>query len=419
MVEAPGILAKWARFDARYPWVGDAVITAIVFGTNVSYYITSDEYRPTAAWIAIPFTLGLFLRRYATWLSLVLVLFGPPVIRFIDTGLLRDPVWNSGTPLFTIPVPFIDLICLGIVYYTVAARKPQRQSWSAIAAGVVITSGFTSLWDNNELVWRSILISALVTLSFALLGMNVRANRQATAALERRAEQLALERDQREQLAASQERSRIAREMHDVVAHSLSVMISLSDGALAALGRDPELARRAIAEVASTGRSALSDTRRLLGVLREDTEPLGEGVPGVEAETPAEFAPQPTEVSLKTLISQFRSTGLPVAFSESGPPLPDDAALRLAVYRIVQEALTNVLRYAADSSSIDVRVDRTHRDVVIAVENEAPQKANASLGSGKGLIGMRERVAVFDGTIETGPTATGWRVRATLQFGKG
>ena len=116
------------------------------------------------------------------------------------------------------------------------------------------------------------------------------------------------------------------------------------------------------------------------------------------------------------LVERFRVTGLPVRLMESGPPLPDDAGLQLAVYRIVQEGLTNVLRYARLSPRIDVTIVRTPRAVGIVVDNDAGSTGHAVVGGRKGLIGMRERAAVYGGTVEAGPTATGWCVRAQLRF---
>ena len=310
--------------------------------------------------------------------------------------------------------------------YAAAAYRPTTVSWACLIGFNLVHAVTTALWGENlasaydaagEEVALSHLQSFLIAVSTVLamsvialaLGAASRGRRRHVEALVERAEQLALERDQREQIALTTERNRIAREMHDVVAHSLSVMIALADGASASLDKRPEKARLALDELAATGRSALSDTRRLLGVLRED-EGTAHDVDG-----DAPLTPQPTTPDLTELIARFQAAGLPVALTESGPPLPPDAGLQLAVFRIVQEALTNVLRHAPGSPRIDVTLDRHSNVVVIEVDN-ADGASSPSRGGGRGLVGMRERAAVYDGHVDAGPTTGGWRIRAVLRW---
>jgi signal transduction histidine kinase len=159
-------------------------------------------------------------------------------------------------------------------------------------------------------------------------------------------------------------------------------------------------------DVSETGRAALADMRRVLGVLRTDS-------------LAAALEPSPTH-GVDDLVAQFRGAGLRVELVRAGEGLPADSGLRLAVYRIVQEALTNVLRYAPLSPAITVDLDRTPRAVVVDVANVAgPGNHPQAGGSGRGLIGMRERVAVFGGTLEAGATPHGWRVRAVLPWEDG
>lgn len=413
--EGSGILAQWARFDSKWPFVGDIALTLVIWWVSLEYY-TRPEYRDAGTATALVLAAAVLLRRYLTLVAYTAAVLGPIVIRLLDSGLARDPFWDNGVPEGVMPSPFLETLVVGTLMYTVVVRFPRRTTLQFVIPGFALCIASIAVFENKESLSVSLPAWSGVLALFILLGTNVRTGRLRLADLQRRTEQLALERDQREQLAASQERARIAREMHDVVAHSLSVMISLSDGALAALDRNPEAARRALTEAAETGRGALADTRRLLGVLRDDSPSTGDAVLNPNGASSDSYAPQPTEVSLSTLVAQFQTAGLPVTFSETGPPLPDDAGLRLAVYRIVQEALTNVLRYAANSPSIYVRVARSYRDVTIVVENEASPGAAVSAGSGKGLIGMRERVAVYDGSIEAGPTPSGWRIRATMKW---
>ncbi|MFF2318033.1 sensor histidine kinase [Arthrobacter sp. NPDC058097] len=207
-------------------------------------------------------------------------------------------------------------------------------------------------------------------------------------------------------LGSVNERNRIAREMHDVVAHSLTVMVALSGGAAVVVRRDPERAAEVLAELTRTGRAALADMRRVLGVLRDDA-PAGQ----------APREPLADGASLGKLLDGFRTAGLPVHYSHTGPALPEDVALQLTVYRIVQESLTNVLRYGRALSRVDVLVARQDSTVTIEVLDDGRGTVDTVTpgGTGQGLTGMRERAGIFGGTVEAGPAAGGgWRVRAVL-----
>lgn len=218
-------------------------------------------------------------------------------------------------------------------------------------------------------------------------------------------------------LASVNERNRIAREMHDVVAHSLTVMISLSDGAAVVVRKSPERAADVLGELSRTGRTALADMRRVLGVLRDDA---GADAPRLP----------PTAGSLPALLEGFRTAGLPVHYSHTGPALPGDAAFQLTVYRIVQESLTNVLRYARSLGRVDVSIVRAGSTVTIDVLDDgagagaqpvpdggtAPPGALHSHGSGQGLAGMAERARIYAGTVEAGRSGRGWRVHAVLSW---
>ncbi len=333
-------------------------------------------------------------------------------------------------------------LALAFAIYAVATRYPPRIAWlalisanAAVAAALLIWGQLTSI-DPELTPLANALAGIVVTAGFTLvalaIGTSVGNRRDHVQRLIDRANQLALERDQRELLAAATERARIAREMHDVVAHSLSVMIALADGAGASLTRSPDRSAEALRELSGTGRAALADMRRILGVLRED--PAERAVPGPTGSTgPAgsntadaagsggdaaalPMAPQPGAPALSDLVARFRATGLPVHLTFTGPALPDDAGLQLTVYRIVQEGLTNVLRHAPGASYISVTIARRDNAVTVSVRNDAGSGQTGPAGSGKGLVGMRERAAVYDGTIEAGPDAGGWRLRAVLHF---
>ncbi|MEC5190778.1 MULTISPECIES: sensor histidine kinase [unclassified Arthrobacter] len=221
-------------------------------------------------------------------------------------------------------------------------------------------------------------------------------------------------------LGSVTERNRIAREMHDVVAHSLTVMISLSDGAAVVVQKDPARAAVVLAELSRTGRTALADMRRVLGVLREDVTP---------GQAPRE--PLAAGDSLAKLLQGFRMAGLPLHYRHTGPSLPDDAAFQLTVYRIVQESLTNVLRYGRSLGRVDVVIARNGPRVTIeviddgkgtvddagAISVQGARDPDRSGGAGQGLAGMLERARIYAGTVEAGRSGDhGWRVHAVLHW---
>lgn len=218
-------------------------------------------------------------------------------------------------------------------------------------------------------------------------------------------------------LASVNERNRIAREMHDVVAHSLTVMVSLSDGAAVVVRKSPDRAGEVLGELSRTGRTALADMRRVLGVLRDDTGGIAPRQPLASGD------------SLAKLLEGFRTAGLPLHYSHTGPALPDDAAFQLTVYRIVQESLTNVLRYGRSLGRVDVGIVRAGSTVTIEVLDDGagvqgpgtsdgggPGSAGPSPGSGQGLAGMAERARIYAGTVVAGRRGRGWRVYAVLSW---
>lgn len=308
---------------------------------------------------------------------------------------------------------------VGVVFalYAVASRRAAVVVWAAwVIVLAVVFGGYwllarlpgaalgSRVWDDLAAAGIGLL---LVSLGALALGLTVQNRRVRMSALHDRVAQLALERDQREQLAAAAERARMAREMHDVVAHSVAVMVTLAHGATAALDTHPERSRRALTELSSTGRAALADMHRIVGLLRDGQSP---DQPTVGTGT----------ASVAELLATFRQDGLPLQTVERGPALPDDPGIRHAVYRILQECLTNVLRHAPDSRAVQVTIDRAPDHVTLVVADETAHGAAASGDSGgRGLVGIRERAAAYGGTVEAGPTDGGWKVRATLPYPEG
>jgi signal transduction histidine kinase len=233
-----------------------------------------------------------------------------------------------------------------------------------------------------------------------LLGDNLRGRRIHLRSLERRATDLEREGQQRVALATAAERARITRELHDVVAHGLSVMVVQAQGAAAALKRHPERTETALRDIVTTGRSSLAEMRRLLAIVREEPE----------------LAPQPGVDALPELIDRIRATGTTVTFTVDGDPAPLPAGVDLSAYRITQEALTNTLKHAGEGATARVRLG-FHTDMLeIEVSNDGRRPpARLFDATGNGLRGIAERVRLLDGTLQTGPLSSGgFRVLACL-----
>ena len=288
-----------------------------------------------------------------------------------------------------------------VAVYTVGAHSERRRALLALAVLAVIIAGEVTRNDElAESAARFVFVAAVVTAAF-VLGLNVRTRRAYLASLQDRAIRAERERDQESQIAAARERARIAREMHDVVAHNLSVMIALADGAAFAARTDPEKAETAAKHVSATGRQALDEMHRLLGVLRNN----GDASPR---------APQPGIAQIDDLVDQVRVAGLPTTWTVTGERFPLSPTVELAVYRVAQEALTNVLKHAVTPSS--ARLSLAYAEPLVTLEvvddgvNAKPLHGTAT---GHGLSGMRERAALFGGDVDAGPSDIGgWRVLA-------
>ncbi|QIM18612.1 two-component sensor histidine kinase [Leucobacter coleopterorum] len=313
-------------------------------------------------------------------------------------------------------------IALYFLLYAVPVYRNVTAGWLAFGIALASTIFATVVLPNLAVGAPSVLVAspmdfaaqislavmnALWLLAVLMLGINLGNRRRYVEAIIDRAHQLARERDQLAQLAVAEERSRIAREMHDIVAHSVSVMIALSEGASRTMEVAPEAAADAMQRSAETGRTALAEMRRLLGALQEPGEPQ------------AEFAPQPGASEIPDLVQGFRDVGLNVGLEIDGQ-IGGDQGKELAVYRIIQEALTNVLRYAGVGTNVVVTMRSDAAGSVVEVRDSGPAPGIAlpvtGLGSGRGLAGLAERVRVFGGSFDSGPLqdAPGWCVRATF-----
>ena len=289
-------------------------------------------------------------------------------------------------------------------FYTVAANEPRRRAVLAAAitaAGIFISFlGYAAGKSLPDAV--SALSSTYLFFGLAwVIGDNIRVRRAYTKELEERAAQLEHEREEKATQAVAQERARIARELHDVVAHHVSVMVVQAAGARRILDKDPAQAREALEAVEVAGRTALSEMRHMLEVLRAEEAGLG---------------PQPGLGDLNRLVAQVREAGLPVELTIEGSDRALPAGMDLAAYRIIQEALTNTVKHAGRATAwVTVRylVDALDVEVKDDGRGAAAPLLARPLEGGHGLIGMQERVALYDGDLETGPIFPGgYRVHA-------
>jgi signal transduction histidine kinase len=291
-------------------------------------------------------------------------------------------------------------VSLLIIVYTVAALLPLRQAVGATglagaATAVVIAFGPAS----SVGVWFS---NALTVLVCFFIGRTVFTRRAYVEALEERARAAEETRETAALQAVLEERRRIARELHDVVAHHISVMGVLATGARRTLGRDPAAADEALSTIEATGRATLREMRRLLDVLRRDDE------------SDASLQPQPGVAGLEMLVAQVREAGLNVQLRVVGEPRVLDPGVDLTIFRIVQEGLTNALKHAGPASA-EVRVEFRADRLLLDVEDNGRGEHGTNGHTGHGLVGMRERISLYGGTLRTGPRrGGGYSVAASI-----
>lgn len=518
----PPTASRLLRWQDRHPVLTDSAVALflLVFTCVIGFSQTSPfplwSWAPASLAAMVPATAGLCLRRrhpIAAWAAVVIA----PAVELLGASLLSDPDTSALPQLLDFYMVFGAPLCLAAM----AMRHHARRTFAAAfvsAAPTVLAERWVGYTSHDYLVFEYIALT-LFGIIGVLVGLLLKVQKAQLQEFETRSTRLALAREQAAMLAAANERSRIAREMHDVVAHSLAVMITMSDGAAAAIDRNPQMAKEALKVLAETGRTALADTRRLVGVLRDDpgansdpspraaaadpaasggngglsggpggtaADPAASGGPGgtgapstaparaplsrrrrppsagssgtggsvpvvrdlpvpefappgtVAPAEPSEqiadlrrratdaaadrstgqtpTAPAPEQADLAVLVTRFQTAGVPVKYSWIGRELPDDKGLQLTLFRIAQEAMTNILRYAPTTKRVEVTVSRHAGTAVLTVDNDAAPGSRPMHGSGKGLIGMRERAAVYGGTVDAGPTSAGWRVRAVLRW---
>ncbi len=379
-------LYAWVR---RHPRLVDGVLAAALLLTGVLPAVAKGKI------VAIPVALGLAV---------------PVVFRRANPiGAYAVAVLAGGIQVALAIRPVATDLAILILLYTLAAYCSRRVSVWGLAVCLVGSALGLFRWISfalpdplGRLAATAILFAGPALLAW-VLGDSMRYRRAYYANLEDRAARLERERDAQARIAAVAERARIARELHDVIAHNVSVMVVQADGASYVLNTDPVRAREALAAISATGRQALAEMRRLLGVLRR------------EEEGPSELrAPQPGIGELGELLDQARTAGLPVSFTVEGAPQPLPGGVALAAYRIVQESLTNTRKHAGPVASAAVVLRYSGDALVLAISDDG-RGAAAPDGAGHGLTGMRERVAACGGSVAAGPRpGGGFEVVATL-----
>jgi signal transduction histidine kinase len=370
----------------RRQWLFDAAVVVAVFGFSSLYAFAGSSISSLPVWAAALLTVALAAPLAVRRSWPVGVFAWCFAVAAASGWWAMQVVWSPA---------------LLVAVYTIAALRSRRAALTAaalLAAAAIVAS--------VHVVRGGWALSAVALIAFVIaalgLGLYSAARHALVAELQERARRLERERDQQGLLAAAAERARIAREMHDIIAHHLTAIVALADGAAAQVRRAPERAEAAMTEVAGTGRLALRDTRHLLGVLREEHVPAGLAPPG--------------DLSVGELIERVRGTGLPVQYETAGDAGAASPAVRLCVYRVIQEALTNTMKHGGRGASATVRVRYTPSEVCVLTEDDGQGTATLTLPpSGHGLEGMRERVRSVGGDVSSGPrTPHGWTVSARL-----
>jgi signal transduction histidine kinase len=320
--------------------------------------------------------------------------FGAPAAVFLTAGVVS--FWDVRLVTFTL-TGFLTALAGALLF---GLLEDRRQAFAGLAI-VIATLAIIVTQQADDAEALDFVATAILFATVWLAGYVIGRTREEARAAQERAVRAEWDRAAEAQRAVAEERRRIARELHDVVAHSVSVMTVQAGAVRRLLTPEQERERQALLAVEETGRTALAEMRRLLGMLRGANE------------TPA-LAPQPGMATLGALVEQIRDAGLPVEYRVEGEPVVLPPGIDLSAYRIVQEALTNALRHAGPARArVAVRYRPTRLE--LEIENDGRSDEGAD-GNGQGLVGMEQRVALYGGQLTAGPRvgASGYRVRATL-----
>ncbi|MHA6758558.1 sensor histidine kinase [Streptacidiphilus sp. PAMC 29251] len=403
------------RFDQERPWAFDTLVVLLALLLFALPDLLHHEHRregvrigglPLVAVVALQLalTLPLLWRRRAPEVVLAVV------------GVVFVLQWSLNVWLHS------D-VALIIALYSVARQgRLSRLPWACGAVAAVLLLPALRVSPVVSWVVALFFLYSAATAA-AALGLAVRVGQAYLDALRDRTTRLEVERDQRSRLAAAAERARVAREMHDIIGHNLSVIIGLADGGAYAADVAPERSKQALTHIGATGRQALDELRRMLGVLstsRYDPTQDDPGEPGGPGDP--QLSPQPGVADLDALCERVRSAGPEVVYRTLGHPDALDRGVQLTVYRIAQESLTNALKHAGPDTTARLTVAAEGKETRVRVEDTGPSTPGSGGGSasgfgeGRGIVGMRERAALYGGTLTAGPRpGGGWAVEAVLE----
>jgi len=376
-----------ARYRALPWWLADPLLAALLWVEGVIEILAFarlDASETVAALgLITAMAAGLALRRRAPLTALLLVFGLQPVLESFGRGVTDH-----------IAGPFLWLLIAG---YSLGAHTEGRRLWVGAGFAVVAVLVSTAVEPYPDDLTSYVSSACLIALGPILFGQGLRNRARLNHALHAKAERAEQERAAAAGAAALEERTRIAGELHDVVAHALSAMTVQASAARRMAERDPEQAESAFATVEATGREALTELRRLLGVLRREDEDLG-------------LSPQPSLAHIGSLVQRARAAGLPVDLHVDGDPVPLPAGIDLTAYRLIQEALRRA-QEAGGAGHASVGVDYGPGEIRIEVVDDGAAR-------GRRLLGLRERVTVYGGELKAAPPAGGgWRVAARLPVG--
>lgn len=403
------------RYLSRRPWIFDGLFLALPLALlSVPFTLATESVDVAADYGATDFTTP-------AWISVVLTLAMCLPLTFrrthpeISTGVIAGA---AALQVLTMAGPNLSAVAVPIALYSCAKYASVRVSriflvvglFGAFLFGAYFYLRFLTavLHDGSSALGPEVYVFIVVLISLAaaivlvawLFGDLAGRRRREVEAIAQRNALLEREREHESQLAADAERMRIAREMHDVISHSMSSMIAQADGGRYVIDADPSMAKEAFATISRTGREALSQMRSMLGVLREEG-------------TANEVSPMPGLADLSQLLADVRATGLPVELvgdPTSLPRLPE--SLELAAYRIVQEALTNTMKHAGRGARATVRIEEKGAELHLGIDDTGHGSAVVGDGAGSGLLGMAERAKIHGGTVTTKGDASGFHVSA-------
>lgn len=377
---ADSLLERFDRWRELPPLVVDAVLAVVVAAVTIVAVVvnSTQDDEPMSAWgwlLLAAQLVPLIWRRRAPVTVAVVTMAAAALLGMAE---LPEP-----------PVMFAPLLAL----YTAAAHRPR--SVTVPLAAVIMLGAAVAIFFGDSTDAADVAVGYFTGISAWVIGDTARSQREHTALLESRRADAARQ-------AASEERVRIARDLHDIVAHHVSVIAVQAEAAQEVLATRPDRAAEAMASVADTARTALAELRKLLGVLR----------------SPTDLAPQPDLAAVDELVESVRQAGLQVEVSTTGEPRPVDSMVGVTAYRVVQEALTNVIKHAGRCRA-RVSLDFGPDDLVVTVTDDGRQVSAARAdvnGGGQGLLGMRERVTILGGSLDAGPRPGdgGFAVRARL-----